>query len=158
MKKLFPSCALALGLATIAAPLSAAEPDPIGALLDLQKIKYEIDKDKDYKIVYNYESDKRTQIVFISGTVEDFDGMKIRTIFAPAALIDKNPINDRLLSLLEANGKSKIGAWEVNDKTLYFAARMVEPVTAEELGAMLKLVSSVADDKEIEISGNKDEL
>jgi hypothetical protein len=158
MTKLFPTSALALALAMIAGPSLAAEPDRIIALLDQQKIKYEVDKDKDYKIVYDYESDKRSQIVFVSGTVEDFGGMKIRTIFAPAAMIDKNPINDRLLSLLEANGKSKIGAWELNGKTLYFAARMVEPFTAEELSAMLTLVSSVADDMEIEISGDKDEL
>jgi hypothetical protein len=35
---------------------------------------------------------------------------------------------------------------------------VVEPITAEELAAMLNLVASVADDKEIEVSGKRDEL
>jgi hypothetical protein len=60
---------------------------------------------------------------------------------------------------LASNGISpKIGAWEIAGDLLFFSARVVEPITAEELAAMLNLVASVADDKEIEVSGKRDEL
>jgi len=153
--------ALAVGLAAIGlvqSPAFAADPDPIGAMLDQQKIKYEVDKDKDYKVVYDFSKEKRTQIVYVSGTAEDFEGIKIRSIFAPAAQMKKNPIDGQMKALLEANGKSKFGAWEIVGDDLYFSARLVEPFTAEELGQLLNLVASVADDKEIEISGKSDEL
>ena len=157
MNRLFLTCALASSLVA-AAPAFAADPDRVATLLDQQKIKYEIDKDKDFKIVFEFDSDQRTQIVYVSGAVEELDGMKIRTVFAPAALVDKNPIGDRMKSLLEYNGKSKVGAYELDGNILYFASRMVEPFTGAELKAMLNVIASVADDMEKEISGDKDEL
>lgn len=159
MQNLLFRSAMAIGLiGIIAAPSLAAEPDRIPALLDQQKIKYEVDDDKDYKIVYDFTDAKRSQIVYISGSTEDYEGLKIRSIFAPAARLDKDKIDGQLKALLEHNGKSKIGAWEINGDALYFAARLVEPFTAEELGLLLNLVASIADDKEIEISGKRDEL
>jgi len=157
MNRLLLICALASSL-VVAAPAFGAEPERVAMLLDQQKIKYEVDKDKDYKIVFEFDADKRTQIVYVSGAVEELDGMKIRTVFAPAALVDKNPIGDRMKSLLEYNGKSKVGAYELDGNILYFASRMVEPFTGEELKAMLNVIASVADDMEKEISGDKDEL
>ncbi|MFL6739843.1 MAG: hypothetical protein ACJ8FC_10470 [Sphingomicrobium sp.] len=85
-------------------------------------------------------------------------GMKIRIIFAPAVQLDKDRMDGQFKSLLEYNGKSKIGAWEIDGDVLFFSARVVEPIRAEELAAMLNLVASFADDKEIEISGKRDEL
>ena len=141
-----------------AGPGYAQQADAVGALLDQAKIKYEVDKDKDYKVIYDFDEEKRTQIVYVSGTTEEFRGMRIRTIFAPAARLNQDKIEDQYKSLLELNGKSKIGAWEINGDVLFFAARLVEPVTSEQLSSMLNLVASVADDKEIEISGKRDEL
>jgi hypothetical protein len=150
--------AMALGLALVlGGTSSAAEPDRVAALLDQQKIKYEVDSDKDYKIVYEFE-DKRTQVVYVSGSTEELDGFRIRTIFAPAAKIDKDPIDGKLMSLLEENGNSKVGAYEIVGKTLFFSTRMIEPFSAEQLKSMLTVVSSVADEKEKEISGARDEL
>jgi hypothetical protein len=147
-----------IALGAVHSPSLAADPDPIGALLDQQKIKYEVDKDKDYKVIYDFSKEKRTQIVYVSGRTEDFEGIKIRSIFAPAAQLKKNSIDGQLKALLEANGKSKFGAWEIVGDDLFFSARLIEPFTADELGRLLNLVASVADDKEIEISGKSDEL
>lgn len=159
VQKSLRNLVLALALAGAAAtPSIAADPGSIGAMLDQQKIKYEVDKDKDYKIIYEFTDQKRTQIVYISGATEDYQGMKIRSIFAPAARIDKDRIDTQFKALLEHNGKSKIGAWEIDGDVLFFSARFVEPVTAEQLAALLNLVASVADDKEIEVSGDRDEL
>jgi hypothetical protein len=159
VQKLLRHCILALGLASAAAaPLMAADQDGVAAMLDQQKIKYEVDKDKDYKIIYDFSEEKRSQIVYISGATDEYQGMKIRTIFAPAVRLDKDRIEGQFKSLLEHNGKSKIGAWEIDGDVLFFSARVVEPITAEELAAMLNLVASVADDKEIEVSGKLDEL
>ena len=159
MKKWVRQSVFALVMTCAAAtPSLAADTDGVAALLDQAKIKYEVDKDKDYKVIYNFNEEERTQVVYVSGATEEYKGMRIRTIFAPAARLDKDSITDQFRSLLESNGKSKIGAWEINGDVLFFAARLVEPVTSDQLSTMLNLVASVADDKEIEISGKRDEL
>jgi hypothetical protein len=143
---------------SVAEPALAAEPDPIAKMLDQKQIKYEVDNDKDYKIVYNFTDDKRTQMVYLSGTVEELEGLKIRTIFSPAAELKKNSIDGQFKALLEQNGKSKIGSWEIVGDVLYFTVKLPEPVSADQLAGMLNFAASVADDKEIEISGKADEL
>jgi hypothetical protein len=159
VQRLLRHCILALGLASAAAaPLMAADLDSVAAMLDQQQIKYEVDKDKDYKIIYAFTDEKRSQVIYISGSTEDYQGMQIRTIFAPAVQLDRDRMDGQFKSLLEYNGKSKIGAWEIDGDVLFFSARVVEPITAEELAAMLNLVASVADDKEIEVTGKRDEL
>lgn len=159
MKILVRQSVLALSLAcAVASPSLAAEPDGVAALLEQAKIKYEVDKDKDYKVTYDFEKEKRTQIVYVSGTTEEFRGMRIRSIFAPAARLNKDSIAGQYKALLEHNGKAKIGAWEIDGDILYFSARIIEPVTPEQLSSILNLVASIADDKEIEISGKLDEL
>jgi hypothetical protein len=127
-------------------------------MLDQKQIKYEVDKDKDYKIVFDFTDEKRTQIVYLSGTTEELEGLRIRTIFAPAVQLKKNNIDGQLRALLEQNAKSKIGNWEIAGDVLYFTVELVEPVSADQLAAMLNFAASVADDKEIEVSGKKDEL
>jgi hypothetical protein len=132
-------------------------PAHIAKMLDELKLKYEIDDDKDYSVVFNYTDEKRSQLVFVESASETVDGFVIRSIFAPTADVGKNPLSTKdNLALLTEAGKLKWGQWEVRGKFLYFTIKMIEPFTAKQLESALKFAAEVADNKEIELSGKTD--
>ncbi|WP_086617278.1 hypothetical protein [Erythrobacter tepidarius] len=149
----------AAGLLVATAVPAAAKDASIEQRLDAQGTKYEIDEDGDYKIVVSWKNEGRTQIVFVSGKTEEVAGLVIREVFAPAAIIEKHDINGKqALALLEAAGQTKIGSWEVRGGVLYFVAKVLDSLSAEQLDAVITVISETADDKEIELTGGKDDL
>ena len=65
----------------LAAPGASAGDPALEALIKAADIPFEVDKDGDYKIVYDWSKDKRSQLVYVSGTVEELDGVKLYEIF-----------------------------------------------------------------------------
>lgn len=152
---LAPALPLALMLA---APVLAADAS-VEARLQARGIKYELDKDGDYKVTYSFPEEKRTQLLFVSGSIEEIGGLKVRQIFSPAARIATDGISgEKALALLRANQGYKLGAWEISGDILYFVAKIPDSVDAAELEDLMDVVASIADDKEIELTGGKDEL
>lgn len=141
------------------AALPALADGSVASRLDARGMKYEVDGDGDYKVVYNYAEEGRTQLVFVSGGTEDIAGFRIREVFAPAARIGQDGVDGaRALALLEDSRQQKLGAWEVAGDVLYFVIKLPDSVDAAALEAALDIVAQVADDKEIEFSGDRDEL
>lgn len=131
----------------------------VASRLDARGMRYEIDGDGDYKVVYNYAEEGRTQLAFVSGRTEDIAGFRIREVFAPAARLDQDGVDGaRALALLEDSRQQKLGAWEVAGDVLYFVIKLPDSVDAAALETALDIVAQVADDKEIEFSGDRDEL
>ena len=81
----------------LAAPCANAADPALEALLKAADIPFEIDDDGDYKVVYEWSKDKRSQLVYISGTPEELDGVKLYEIFSPAKVIDDATIDPALL-------------------------------------------------------------
>ena len=80
-------------------------------------------------------------------------------MFAPAARVGEDGINGaRALALLEDSRTQKLGAWEIVGDALYFVIKLPDSVDAAALEAAMDIVAQVADDKEIEFSGDRDEL
>ena len=150
-----------LALLAIAASLSAPAlaDESVKRRLDAQDITYEVDGDGDYKVTYNYSKEGRTQLVFVSGSTESVAGFTIREVFAPAARIEKDGINGRkALELMENSRQQKFGSWEIAGDVLYFVIKLPESVTAKQLEAAMDIAAQTADDMEIEISGDRDDL
>lgn len=154
-----------IGFALIAAllagaPLAAhAEDASVKRRLDDRGVKYEIDKDGDFKIVYNYSQEKRSQLVYVSGKTETGYGMLIRKVFSPAAVLSENPIDGaKALELLRDAFTNKMGSWEIGGGVLYLVIKLPDSATATELKAAMDLAAELADDMEIKISGSKDGL
>lgn len=147
---------LAIG---ISAPL-AAEDQSITARLKAQGIKnYEIDADGDYKVTYNYTEEGRTQLVFVSGKTEKVGGLTIREVFSPAGRVDSDGIDgSKALELLASSGGMKIGAWEIRGDVLYFVIKVVEDASAAELESVMDIAAETADNQELELSGDRDDL
>lgn len=154
---------IALISATAAFAIAAAAPawadSSVASRLDARGVKYEVDDDGDYRVVYHYAEEDRTQLVFVSGSTEDVAGFRIREVFAPAARIGQDGIDGaRALALLEDSRRQKLGAWEIAGDALYFVVKLPDSVDAAALEAALDIAAQVADDKEIEFSGDRDEL
>ena len=152
--------ALMFAAALAALPaLPALADSSVASRLDARGMRYEIDGDGDYKVVYNYAEEGRTQLAFVSGRTEDIAGFRIREVCAPAARLDQDGIDGaRALALLQDSREQKLGAWEVAGDVLYFVIKLPDSVDAAALEAAIDIVAQVADDKEIEFSGDRDEL
>lgn len=147
--------ALLAGLGSLPAFADAS----VAQRLDARGVKYVIDEDGDYRVIYQYADEGRTQMAFVSGTTEDLAGFRIREVFAPAARLEEDGIDGaRALALLADSRSRKLGAWETAGNVLYFVIKLPDSVDGAALEAALDIVAQVADDQEIEFSGDRDEL
>jgi hypothetical protein len=143
--------------AAVMAPLpTQAEDSSIKRRLDGVGQKYEIDKDGDFKITLSFTEDKRSQIVFVEGTPYDVAGVQVRNIFAPVAKVDEDGVAGKAVELLKANNGYKLGAYEIEGSILILSLKIPEAATGEQLQKAVRLAASVADNKEIELSGARD--
>ena len=157
MRLTLPALALSVAL-SLAAPVLAADAS-VESRLQARGVKYEVDKDGDYKITYSFSEEKRTHLLFVSGSTEEVGGLQVRQIFAPVARVAGNAVTGEMaLGLLRENQGYKLGAWEISGDILYFVARIPDSVDATGLEQLMDIVASIADDKEIELTCAKDEF
>ena len=150
-----PLLALAC-LLPLAASSAHASDASVKSRLEARGVKYEIDDDGDYKILISYKSEGRTQLVFVSGATQSVAGFQVREVFSPVARVEEDGIAKQALALLEENRRMKIGAWEIAGDVLYYVIKLPDTVGATELEAAIEIAAQNADDKEIELSGDKD--
>ena len=151
--------ALAAGLLAGVPLVAHAEDASVKRRLDDRGVKYDIDKDGDFRIVYNYTKEKRSQLVYVSGNTETTGGTLVRKVFSPAAVLSANPIDGpRALELLRDAYTNKMGSWEIGGGILYLVIKLPDSATATELKSAMDIAAELADDMEIKISGSKDGL
>ena len=97
--------------------------------------------------------------MFVSGTTQNVGGFKIREIFSPAARVEKDGIKGaKALELLAESRKNKVGSWEVGGDVLYFVIKLPDSLDAAQLESAMDIAAETADDMEIELSGDRDDL
>jgi hypothetical protein len=138
---------------------AGAEDASVKRRLDDRGIKYTVDADGDFKVTYNYHKEKRTQLVFVSGTTESVGGYRVREIFSPAARIKQDGIDGaKALELLAESRKNKLGAWEIGGDVLYFVVKLPDSIGAADLESAMDIAAETADDMELKLSGARDDL
>ncbi len=159
MKPILPPLTAALlCAAALAFPAFAADAS-VEARLQARGVQFEVDGDGDYKVTYSYQQENRTQLVFVSGRTEQVNGITVREVFSPAGRVAADQIDGaKALALLADSRSKKIGAWEMSGDVLYFVIKLPDSVDAAALEAAMDIASETADNKEIELSGDKDEL
>ena len=140
------------------APVDGPADDPVPALLDEAGIGYEVDRDGDYRVIFSWERERRTQMVFVAGRADDIAGRRIREVFSPAARLDGALDADLANALLRDSQARKLGAWEVAGDVLYYVIKLPEPLDATLLELALSVAAESADDREIEFTGDEDAL
>ena len=138
-----------------ASPAHAADP-AVEKRLDARGIKYEVDDDGDYRVLYNYQKEKRTQLVFVGGSTEKTDAYVLREVFSPAAPVEGLD-REKLVKLLTNSRHNKLGSWELEGPTLVYVIKLPDDATAAQLEEAMDMAGTVADDMEIELTGGKDE-
>jgi len=155
---------LCLGLAaflpTVVLAQSPKGDASVRTRLESRGIKtYEVDGDGDFKVTYSYSKEGRTQLVFVSGGTESVSGFTVREIFSPAARLDKDNINGaKALELMAESRKNKLGSWELAGDVLYFVIKLPDSIDAAQLESAMDIAAQTADDMELEISGDRDDL
>lgn len=155
----------ALSVLLLSAVLAVAATDAhasdasVKSRLDARGIKYQIDDDGDYKVTYNYAKEGRTQLVFVSGGTEEVGGFKVREVFSPAGRVENDDIDGaKALELLAESRKNKLGSWEIAGDVLYFVVKLPDSLNAAQLESVMDIAAETADDMELEISGERDDL
>ncbi len=138
----------------------AGNPDPrVEKALKKLGLKYEVDKDGDFKLIFSME-DERTQVVFINSTTETLGKMEIREIWSPTAKFSSAPSSALSQALLERNSTFKIGSYQYKKTSggyyLIFSVHLSANASAEELGSIVGAVAQTADATEKEIMQNDD--
>lgn len=153
----------AIVLAAIAAlacaPGNARAADAaIESLLKQADTPYEIDKDGDYKVVIEWNKEKRSQLVYVGGTPETFADMPVYDVFAPALAAGEDGLSaEEANALLKASGNLKLGAWELRGDGAYYAIKVpAGKLSAEQFDKILSLAAETADDYELEHSDSDD--
>lgn len=146
-------------LAGALSPAAQAEDGSVKSRLDARGVKYTVDGDGDFKVTYNYSKENRTQLVFVSGSTESVGGFTIREVFAPAAQVEEDGIDGaKALELMGDSRKSKLGSWELSGDVLYYVIKLPDSIDAAQLESAMDIAAETADDMEIKLSGDRDDL
>ena len=150
-----PTTLLLLSLLAVAPVAHAADP-ALEAKLKEAKLEYVIDGD--YKIIYEWSQDQRSQVVFISGQPEGLEGVRLYSVFSPAKVLDEGEALDPALAarLLGENSTYKFGAWELAGRNLFFAGDIPSAASAADIATLVATLAGTADDLEIELSPGED--
>ena len=169
--KITTCCAIVLALVMlngqVHAQLGDSSPDSsqdydqrVKKVLDTTDLKYEIDSDGDFKLIFEYD-DGRSHIVFINSNTETYQNMEIREIWAVGYVAESGTISAPIaLNLIRANSTIKLGAWQVHKmgdrEVASFRAMISANSNAETITDVLRLVGISADEKEAELTGTDD--
>lgn len=137
------------------------EPDPrVAQALDQLEIKYEVEGNGDYKIVFALDGE-RSQIGYIRSRTIEFADFELREILS-LGLRSLGPFDARTCNiLLEQNAQTKVGAWivvndEDDDHLAIFSAKVAADLEGEALLAVISAILATADQMEERLSGRDD--
>jgi len=146
-------------LAAISVPVVASAADAVvGRQLDSLKLKYEVDKDGDYKMVYDLGGG-RTQLVWVRSKTYTYRSEQIREIWSPGYRSISETIPEKIANrMLENSNEVKLGGWVKQGRVGMFVVKVPTDASAETLGDAITAAARTADGLEQEFSGKKDEF
>ena len=161
MSRSTPAFALALCLAlaaSVAPPAHAGTPDPaLKALLDAQKMKYEIDSDGDYKVTFDLGKG-RSQLVWIRSTTDSYGSLKVREVWSPGYKLNGDLPADVANRLLEHSHAMILGGWTKQKAYAMFVVKVSASASPQQVRDAAEAAADAADDIEQELTPGTDEL
>lgn len=163
-----PTCAavLALPLASLAAaaapplPVGLVPPAPVasdatgGARLDARGVRYERDEDGDYRVVFAWQEEQRSQVAFVAGRAHAFGDGAVREVFSPAARVPEGGFDaERAGMLLRDSQTNILGAWEIAGDVLFYVIKLHDDADGARLEEALEAAAQLADDMEQRLTG-----
>jgi hypothetical protein len=142
-------------------PAHAGTPDPrIRSALDKAGLQYEITGDGDFKVIFKFNEDKRSQVILINSNTERIKetNIEIREIYSVAYKTNGNLPVEVANQLMKDSQKRKIGAWELINTSAgvslaVFDAKISADTSTDNLVKIMRLVAIRADNMEQELTG-----
>jgi len=125
-------------------------------ILDARDIKYDVDKDGDFKVVFETDGD-RSQLAFIKSDTNEYGNFEIREIWSPAYKSDRFS-TQVAIKLLEDSQLKKLGHWEKHGSYGVFVVRIAADADSDSLWNALKAALRAADAMEEELTGDDDDF
>ena len=155
--QLWSRAVLAVAIATVIVPsaLAAGTPDArVRSRLEAGNVPFEVDSDGDFKVVVNYKSEGRTQLVYVRSAVETWGKYHVREVWSYAYEGEFNTLVGN--RLLEASYKLKLGSWVKQNNRALMVVKIDADADAEELQNAISFAAEVADEMEKELTDGKD--
>jgi hypothetical protein len=133
--------------------------DPrVRKILDERKIKYTVDSDGDFKVVFELD-EGRSQVAFIASATETYRNLEIREIVSPAYQSETDELPGPVANkLLADSADKKLGGWQKRGKYGLFVTKISAKANNESLWSALKATIESADAMEEQLTGNRDEF
>lgn len=131
----------------------------ISAALDRQEVKYEIDEDGDFRIIFPTDDDgDRTQLVFVNSNVEKYgDKLEIREIWSLGYKNDGSVPPALVKKAAKMSRDYIVGAWEViGDNRLALVAKVPANLDDDALVGTIGSIGKKADAFEKDTQGTDD--
>jgi hypothetical protein len=149
--------ALLLALAAPSAQ-SATAPDPgVKAALDAQKLKYEIDKDGDFRVIFDLD-EGRSQLVWIRSPVNSYGALKVREVWSAGYKTDDPLSAQQANRLLDRSHDLILGGWTREKGYAMLVVKIPANASAQQLRDAAEYAADVADNIEKEFTPGKDDL
>jgi len=140
--------------AAVANPALAADAS-VAKKLDAQGLKYTVDDDGDYKLLFDV-GDDRSQVVWVRSAIETMGGMRIREVISISGKSPKPQGSDGVTvaamaatSALIASNRQKLGGWVLKgsdeNQAFYYVAQIPADLGAGDLELVVRNVAKDAD-------------
>lgn len=124
------------------------------ARLDAQGIGYERDRDGNYRVVFAWQQEARSQVAFVAGTAHAFGNGAVREVFSPAARVPAGGFDAaRGNALLRDSQANILGAWEIAGDVLFYVIKLHDDADGARLEQALEVAAQLADDMEQQMTG-----
>jgi hypothetical protein len=142
-------------------PAHAGAPDPrIKSALERAGVQYEVTGDGDFKVLFKFNEDKRSQVILINSNTERIKetNIEIREIYSVGYKTSGNLPVEVANQLMKDSQKRKIGAWELINTSggvslAVFDAKISADTSTDNLVKIMRLVAIRADNMEQELTG-----
>lgn len=150
---------LALALAFAAPAARAGTPDPaLKAQLESLDLKFELDSDGDYKVVFDLGGG-RSQLVWIRSAVETYGSLKVREIWSAGYKLGGKPVPEKIANRLLEHGHGVImGGWTKQKEFAMFVVKIPVSATPQQLRDAAEAAADCADEIEKELTPAKDDF
>lgn len=139
------------------APVADRVPGAEGTLaqrLDAQGVRYERDEDGDYRVVYAWQQENRSQLAFVAGSAHVLGDSAVREVFSPAAPVPQGGFAAAQADmLLRDSQRNVLGSWEIAGDTLFYVIKLHDDADGARLEQALEVAAELADDMELQLTG-----
>jgi serine protease Do len=125
-------------------------PLPIGDILTTAELEFKQHSSGHFEVsVKQGEKDKEAQTVFITKEVEYYEKADIRKVWALAGILKTAPKLDTTLKLLEQNGRTKLGSWNIErteqgDHLVVYCAKLDATASPDAVRSTVEYVAKLA--------------